>query len=406
MPPGSPIACLNDSTYDGVHERRQVECTHATCSALAVSDCCVVTVVSHRRLFGGMGQLTDGVIGLDDFLMTRQYHVWPGYDYLGWKNDSLGTQGYVEMEFVFDKQRNFTSMKVWICLVSPEHISVLIKRWLWWELLWRSVTVEPICPTRFTVTTCSPVAWRSSPTSPVGLNPAWFPAGSRRRWFSTRCWTTRTQVLATWPCRSIAAQQNPSAVAFSSLICGWCSVRSPFSQVTTHTHTFYALGCEVKLRKYFWPLYVGPSEDAILPTQMTLMVTSPTAKDEITTATTGMTFDIPGRRQTIPVKCSNASVFFDDSINQCKRGRGACTFLKQTSWLLLQGHFKLHLPHIWSLSCSCQSISQLPTGRQQHAHSDWLPRDHHPALGHHHLPDPLVPICLQGAGEGECKQHR
>lgn len=60
-----------------------------------------------------MGQLTDGVIGLDDFLTTRQYHVWPGYDYLGWKNDSLGTQGYVEMEFVFDRQRNFTSMKVW-----------------------------------------------------------------------------------------------------------------------------------------------------------------------------------------------------------------------------------------------------------------------------------------------------
>uniref|UniRef100_A0A3B4UW46 Discoidin domain-containing receptor 2 n=1 Tax=Seriola dumerili TaxID=41447 RepID=A0A3B4UW46_SERDU len=86
MPPGYPIASLNDSTYDGAHER--------------------------RRLFGGMGQLTDGVIGLDDFLLTRQYHVWPGYDYLGWRNDSLGTQGYVEMEFVFDRQRNFTSMKV------------------------------------------------------------------------------------------------------------------------------------------------------------------------------------------------------------------------------------------------------------------------------------------------------
>uniref|UniRef100_A0A665VIU6 Discoidin domain-containing receptor 2 n=1 Tax=Echeneis naucrates TaxID=173247 RepID=A0A665VIU6_ECHNA len=86
MPPGYPIASLNDSTYDGAHER--------------------------RRLFGGLGQLTDGVVGLDDFLLTRQYHVWPGYDYLGWRNDSLGTQGYVEMEFVFDRQRNFTSMKV------------------------------------------------------------------------------------------------------------------------------------------------------------------------------------------------------------------------------------------------------------------------------------------------------
>ena len=59
-----------------------------------------------------MGQLTDGVIGQDNFLRTRQYHVWPGYDYLGWRNDSLGTLGYVEMDFMFDHQRNFTSMKV------------------------------------------------------------------------------------------------------------------------------------------------------------------------------------------------------------------------------------------------------------------------------------------------------
>lgn len=52
------------------------------------------------------------MIGLDNFLHTRQYNMWPGYDYLGWRNDSLGSQGYVEMEFLFDRQRNFTSMKV------------------------------------------------------------------------------------------------------------------------------------------------------------------------------------------------------------------------------------------------------------------------------------------------------
>ncbi|XP_029018927.1 discoidin domain-containing receptor 2 isoform X2 [Betta splendens] len=84
--PGLPLASFNDSTYDGVRDR--------------------------RRLWGGLGQLTDGVIGLDNFLQTRQYNTWPGYDYLGWRNDSLGTQGHVEMEFVFDRQRNFTSMKV------------------------------------------------------------------------------------------------------------------------------------------------------------------------------------------------------------------------------------------------------------------------------------------------------
>lgn len=86
MPPGFPIASFNDSTYDGSRD--------------------------HRRLSGGLGQLTDGVTGLDDFLVTRQYHVWPGYDYLGWRNDSAGTNGQVDMEFTFDRQRNFTSMKV------------------------------------------------------------------------------------------------------------------------------------------------------------------------------------------------------------------------------------------------------------------------------------------------------
>ncbi|XP_038143047.1 discoidin domain-containing receptor 2 isoform X3 [Cyprinodon tularosa] len=84
--PGYPHISLNDSTYDGVREK--------------------------RRLLGGLGQLTDGVTGLDNFLRTHQNNVWLGYDYLGWRNDTPGTQGYVEMEFVFDKRRNFTYMKV------------------------------------------------------------------------------------------------------------------------------------------------------------------------------------------------------------------------------------------------------------------------------------------------------
>ncbi|KAL6466154.1 hypothetical protein MHYP_G00262870 [Metynnis hypsauchen] len=85
MAPGYPITSLNDSTYDGVLER--------------------------RRLLGGLGQMTDGVIGQDDFVPMLQYQLWAGYDYVGWRNDSLGP-GYVEMEFQFDRQRNFTSMKV------------------------------------------------------------------------------------------------------------------------------------------------------------------------------------------------------------------------------------------------------------------------------------------------------
>ncbi|KAM4662872.1 discoidin domain-containing receptor 2-like [Discoglossus pictus] len=83
--PGHPVAYLNDSTYDGFLEK--------------------------RRLYGGLGQLTDGVLGLDDFSQSLQYRVWPGYDYVGWRNESA-SKGFVEIEFNFDRPRNFTSMKV------------------------------------------------------------------------------------------------------------------------------------------------------------------------------------------------------------------------------------------------------------------------------------------------------
>ncbi|XP_043939097.1 epithelial discoidin domain-containing receptor 1 isoform X2 [Protopterus annectens] len=76
---------LNDSTYDGFH----------------VPD----------LEYGGLGQLTDGVIGKDDFRETRELRVWPGYDYVGWKNDTT-RQGFVELEFEFNRMRMFKSMKV------------------------------------------------------------------------------------------------------------------------------------------------------------------------------------------------------------------------------------------------------------------------------------------------------
>lgn len=59
----------------------------------------------------GLGQLTDGVCGLDDFTLSHVYNVWPGYDYVGWTNESFPS-GYVEIMFEFDRIRNFTTMKV------------------------------------------------------------------------------------------------------------------------------------------------------------------------------------------------------------------------------------------------------------------------------------------------------
>ncbi|XP_041847424.1 discoidin domain-containing receptor 2 [Melanotaenia boesemani] len=66
---------------------------------------------AESRLTKGLGQLTDGTWGLDDFLHSHTYGMWPGYDYVGWSNKSF-PKGYVEMIFDFDHVRNFTSMKV------------------------------------------------------------------------------------------------------------------------------------------------------------------------------------------------------------------------------------------------------------------------------------------------------
>ncbi|KAM9720030.1 discoidin domain-containing receptor 2 isoform 2-T2 [Menidia menidia] len=67
--------------------------------------------LTSERLTKGLGQLTDGTWGMDDFLHSRIYGMWPGYDYVGWSNKTF-PKGYVEMIFDFDHIRNFTSMKV------------------------------------------------------------------------------------------------------------------------------------------------------------------------------------------------------------------------------------------------------------------------------------------------------
>lgn len=59
----------------------------------------------------GLGQLTDGSWGFDDFTKSQVYNVWPGYDYVGWTNATF-PGGSVEMTFEFDRVRNFTSMKI------------------------------------------------------------------------------------------------------------------------------------------------------------------------------------------------------------------------------------------------------------------------------------------------------
>ncbi|XP_028443114.1 discoidin domain-containing receptor 2 isoform X2 [Perca flavescens] len=88
-------AYLNDSVYDGAVTNSMTE---------------------------GLGQLTDGVCGRDDFTQSHDTHnVWPGYDYVGWTNESFSN---VEIMFEFDRIRNFTTMKVHCNNMYSRHVKV------------------------------------------------------------------------------------------------------------------------------------------------------------------------------------------------------------------------------------------------------------------------------------------
>ncbi|XP_052003753.1 epithelial discoidin domain-containing receptor 1-like [Xyrauchen texanus] len=80
----SPVY-LNDSVYDGSTEA--------------------------GVMFGGLGQLCDGVLGGNDFVESKELRVWPGYDYVGWSQEALG-QPTVDIEFHFEKTRVFHTMQV------------------------------------------------------------------------------------------------------------------------------------------------------------------------------------------------------------------------------------------------------------------------------------------------------
>ncbi|XP_047230286.1 discoidin domain-containing receptor 2 isoform X1 [Girardinichthys multiradiatus] len=96
--PAYPVY-LNDSVYDGAIIHSMTE---------------------------GLGQLTDGVCGEDDFTLSNVYNGWPGYDYVGWNNESFPS-GFVEIMFEFDRIRNFTSMKVHSNNMFSRHVKAFLQ---------------------------------------------------------------------------------------------------------------------------------------------------------------------------------------------------------------------------------------------------------------------------------------
>lgn len=106
-------------TANSRSEELALQCCHLVLNVLTYKGCflpLIYTFLLFLSMTEGLGQLTDGVCGLDDFTHSHVYNVWPGYDYVGWNNESFPS-GYVEIMFEFDRTRNFTTMKVRLLII-------------------------------------------------------------------------------------------------------------------------------------------------------------------------------------------------------------------------------------------------------------------------------------------------
>jgi len=56
-------------------------------------------VTEHGHLYGGLGQLVDGVEGQSNFRLDPLQRGVRGYEWIGWKNDSFTTKRPLELTF-------------------------------------------------------------------------------------------------------------------------------------------------------------------------------------------------------------------------------------------------------------------------------------------------------------------
>ena len=66
-------------------------------------------VIQDGRLTGGMGQLIDWEEGIDNFRLDVDGVGKKGYEWVGWKNDTVARQPVV-ITLEFDHVRNFTML--------------------------------------------------------------------------------------------------------------------------------------------------------------------------------------------------------------------------------------------------------------------------------------------------------
>ncbi|XP_076351974.1 discoidin domain-containing receptor 2-like isoform X2 [Tachypleus tridentatus] len=107
---------FSDNTYDGVRD--------------------------DSYLNGGLGQLTDGVEGGDNF-KADVYGYGKGFEWVGWKNDSSYSRP-LEIVFAFDTVRNFSSMYFHCNNMFTKDIRVFASAKLWFSIGGKYYLGEPL----------------------------------------------------------------------------------------------------------------------------------------------------------------------------------------------------------------------------------------------------------------------
>ena len=99
--------------------------------------------VSDGYLSNGLGQLTDGEEGHTNFRLDPQGLGKKGYEWVGWKNDTLDTPP-IEIIFKFNKVRNFTSIKIHSNNMFSKDVRVFRMAKLYFSVGGKHFTSEPV----------------------------------------------------------------------------------------------------------------------------------------------------------------------------------------------------------------------------------------------------------------------
>ena len=100
-------------------------------------------VVEDNYLSQGLGQLTDDDKGQTNFRLDPQGVGRKGYEWVGWKNDSVGTPP-VGILFQFDKVRNFTSVRIHSNNLFSKDVRVFRMAKIYFSVGGKYFTSEPV----------------------------------------------------------------------------------------------------------------------------------------------------------------------------------------------------------------------------------------------------------------------